>query len=140
MWNYALFIPVAVSLALLAIKLTHPQSTVSIRRAGTLAAILWALSWLAVLTILYAGPADGMENTFILRREGGYWVGSALFVALPFFAVFLVGMTLRSMNWVQSAKRVAALSVAAAGWFFAPWLFFVGWVTGCVLMGYPSCM
>lgn len=140
MWNYALFVPVAGALTYLAIKITQAAPVLPTRRAGSFAFTLWALSWLAVLMILDARPSVGLSDAFVLGRDVGYLAGSALFVALPFLAVLGVGLALRLTSWTQSVKRVTALSVAAIGWFFVPWLFFTGWIMGCVVLGYRSCL
>lgn len=140
MWNYALFVPAALALAFLAFWLTREEQPPKATRAASLTAVLWVTSWLLVVASLYARSSGSLSTSFVLQREVGYWAGSALFVLLPFFAVFSVGRLVRFTGWAQPARRVVAMSVAVAAWVITPWLFFAGWVTGCVVLGYQSCM
>jgi len=82
-----------------------------------------------------------MFKDFVLQREGGYWLGSAVMLSLPFLAVAALRRFMFATPQTASLTIRVTLGVAAlVGWLLSPGLFVVGWVTGCVFAGYPSCM
>jgi hypothetical protein len=140
MWNYAFFAPAALLLALLAVSLTRANAEPPLRRAGLLALGLWLLSWLVAMLFLYGRSGANFASSFVPQRDLGYWSGSALLMSAPFLAVLAAGKLLPRTGLAKPFQRIAVLLVAGAAWLLTPWLFFVGWVTGCVTSGYPSCM
>ena len=140
MWNYALFVPAALLLGFLAVSVTRAGASLPITRASVLAFCLWLLSWFATVALLYAQSPGNLASSFIARRDLGYWSGSALLMGAPFVVVLAAGRLLTGTQWAQATRRLAVLLLASALWFLTPWLFFVGWVMGCVALGYTSCM
>ena len=140
MWNYAIFIPAALALGLLALQYTAKPKAPSFRSAGLLCLAAWLLSWTLVVVYLYSRSSGRLSESLVFQRELGYWSGSALFMAIPFVAVLAAGLLLGRTNLAAPAKRAVALTTAGFAWVFTPWLFFAGWVMGCVAVGYPSCM
>jgi hypothetical protein len=140
MWNYTIFLPAAALLALLAVLQASEHSMRSPVRVAALAIAFWLLSWFAVVAVVYARSADTLSSSFVPQRELGYWSGSALFMAVPFLAVFAAGHALSRTRLSYRSRRYMALVVAAGAWVFTPGLFFAGWVMGCLAFGYRSCM
>ncbi len=140
MWNFAVFLPAAVLLALLAVVFPRQNAAVSLGRATALAVGCWLLSWCAVVAILYVLSSAGLSSSFVPQRDVGYWIGSALFMAVPILVVLATWQAISHTRLSPPARRVTALATAAGAWAFTPWLFFVGWVFGCSVAGYSSCM
>lgn len=109
MWNFALFLPAAVLLALLAISLTRGHAAPSLGRVGALAIGLWLASWFAVVAVLYARSAGSLSSSFVAQRELGYWFGSALFMVVPFIAVVATGQLLSRTHLPWSVRSVSRL-------------------------------
>ncbi len=140
MWNFAVFLPAAVLLASLAVACTREGAAVSLGRATALALGCWLLSWCAVVAILYVRSSAGLSSSFVPQRDLGYWIGSALFMAVPFVVVLATWRAMSRTRLSPPARRVTALATAAGAWAFTPGLFFAGWVFGCAVAGYSSCM
>ena len=141
MWTYLTFVPCALALIALVALVTKSTSAGSTRSPWRVAAALWLLSWLATVVILYGRSQGSLLHHFIGQREAGYWLGSAVMLALPFFAVAGVGKFLLSAPAAApQTTRVTLGAVALVGWLLTPGLFGVGWVTGCVILGYQACM
>ena len=141
MWTYLTFLPCGVALfAQVAITTGRSRHVLS-SHPWKLATALWLGAWIATLLILYGRGNGSVFNGFVLQREGGYWFGSAVMLSLPFVAVaglhrFMFATPQAASSTIRFALGVAAL----VGWLLSPGLFGVGWVTGCVFAGYPSCM
>ena len=139
MWNYSAFAPAGVCLVGLAWWVSGAKQGLPIRRAISLGVGLWVLAWLGTLGYM-ALVGDGKPRTFIAQRDVGYLIGSLIFISVPFLAVLMSSMVLRQAPLNATPKVLASLGIAAVAWLFVPWLFYVGWIVGCVFAGYPSCM
>ena len=141
MWHYLTFLPCGVALIA---QVT--LSTGSARRTPTshpwlIATTLWLGAWIATLLILYGRTEGSVVRDFALQREGGYLLGSAVMLSLPFIAVaVLCRFMFAAPHAASSTARIAVGVVALVGWLLSPGLFSVGWVGGCVFAGYSSCM
>lgn len=138
MWTYLPFLPSAVALFTLVVcmRMRKPLST---KTLWLLPAALALLSWLASVLIMHfeIGPRPG---GFVLRRDVGYWFGSALMMALPFFAVAALGRYLLNGPYQPQNAKTALGVLAVVGWFLIPWLWAFGWLGGCMVTGYSSCL
>ena len=140
MWHYLTFLPSALALIALVAFSTRNSAASPSPAHWKLAAGLWLLSWLATVVLLYSRGTGSLLQDFVAQREAGYWLGSAVMVALPFFVVAGVSRFLQGTPRNAITTRVALSTVALFGWLLMPGLFAMGWVTGCVLVGYQSCM
>lgn len=141
MWHYLTFLPCGVALIAQVALSTGTARRKPTSHPWRVATVLWLGSWFTTLLILY-GPGEGsVVRDFVLQREGGYWLGSALMLSLPFIAVAVLRRFMFATP--QAAPHIARVALgfaALAGWLLSPGLFSVGWVAGCVFVGYPSCM
>ena len=140
MWHYITFLPCAVALFALVAVITKPSLSSPARSHWRLAAILWLLAWLSTVVILYGRGHGSLLHDFIPQRETGYWLGSAFMLALPVLAIAGLGTFLLSSPYRLQTTRITLGVIALVGWLLTPGLFGVGWVTGCVFMGYHACM
>jgi hypothetical protein len=138
--GYALFSPVAIALGILVLGWgVFPKFRT---QPGFLKATvtLWFLSALVILGFVFVGREMGYG--IIWQRDIGYVVGGFTALLLPFAlvaAVLRIGINSIHRKHVI-LTLVAASGVTALVLYFFPTFFFVGWVLGCVLTGYPSCI
>jgi hypothetical protein len=133
-----LFLPTGVMLLYLAWRVTSTAQVgkVAVARIATTS---WIISWMSVVG--YMLVADKMASfEFVAQRDLGYYFGSAAFIAIPFFLVGLASFSLQRRQWSAVRKSMFAFAAASVGFFFIPSLFFSGWIVGCVLSGYSSCL
>ena len=141
MWQYLTFLPCGVALMAQVVLLTGTARRAPTSHPLKVAAALWLGSWLATVVILYGRSQGSIVRDFVLQREGGYWLGSAVMFSLSFIAVAaLHRFMFATPEAAPSTARLALGIVALAGWLLAPGLFGIGWVAGCVFVGYQSCM
>ena len=141
MWQYLTFLPCAIALIAQVGLSTGTARRMATNHPWRVAIALWLGSWLATLLILYGRSQGSIVGNFVLQREIGYWLGSAVMLSLPFIAVAaLHRFMFATPQAAPSTARVALGTAALAGWLLAPGLFSVGWVAGCVFVGYQSCM
>ncbi|GCL62587.1 hypothetical protein [Pseudaquabacterium pictum] len=141
MWHYLTFLPCGVALfAQVALSTGNSWRVLSSHTWKT-ATALWLGAWIATLLILYGRGEGSVFKGFVLQREAGYWLGSAVMLSLPFIALAaLRRFMFATPQAAPSTTRIALGLAALVGWLLSPGLFGVGWVAGCVFAGYPSCM
>ncbi len=141
MWHYLPFLPCGLALMAQVALITGTARRMSTSRTWVVTALLWLGAWFATLHILYGRTEGSIFRDFILLRDGGYWVGSAVMFSLPFIAVVAVRHFMLATPRVASKSAQVALGcVALAGWGLSPGLFSIGWVAGCLFAGYPACL
>jgi hypothetical protein len=141
MWRWSVFLPAGALLLVLAwVALTRRYKPS--RKHVALSTLGFALlAWLSiVLPLRQPFVGTGASYGFVAQRDVGYFVGSALFLCLPFAVVAMLSIAARKINLSKVAAGLSALVLAAAGFLFVPGLFATGWILGCVLAGYPSCV
>jgi hypothetical protein len=141
MWTYLTFLPCGIALMAQVVLSTGTARRMPTSHPWRIAAALWLGAWLTTVLVLYGRGEGSVVRDFVVQREGGYWLGSAVMLSLPFIAVeALRRFMFATPEATRSTARAATSFTALAGWLLSPGLFGVGWVVGCVLAGYPSCM
>lgn len=138
MWNWFLFLPAGVMLLYLAWRVTSNAQIgkVAVARIATTA---WIISWMSIVGYMMVADRKASYE-FVAQRDLGYYFGSAAFIAIPFFLVGFASLSLRRRQWSAVCRSVFAFAAASVGFLFIPSLFFSGWIVGCVLSGYSSCL
>jgi hypothetical protein len=138
--GYALFSPVALALGILILGWGMFPNLRTQTKVFNATAALWLLSSLVVLGFIFIGRGAGYGIDW--QRDIGYAVGGLIALLPPFAlvaAVLRTGINITRRHHVI-LTLVMACAVAAVVLFFLPTLFFVSWLFGCILTGYPSCM
>jgi hypothetical protein len=137
---YATFLPVAAGLALTSALLAADGGIHVLRKRLPAVVIVWLLSSLIVLAVLLTTGSTVNTSRFVAQRDIGYWLGGALGIAVPFLVCIALAFAIQT-RVVSRLLRFFALVVTGLWLFLAvPQFFAVGWVVGCVLLGYASCM
>ena len=139
MWRYELFVPTAVALVIAAGALSLPRREASLGRIWALVLVLAVASWSLVVAYLHFKSDAGAWH-FVARRDLGYWIGSLIFTTGPFLALAIMAPLMQHFAVPRTALVAVLVIGVVLGIVFTPWLFYVGWVVGCVAAGYTSCM
>lgn len=139
MWNFAAFTPFGVALAILSWLTIGTNRSLSVRQIALRVVLLWLLSWSVTVCWLIA-VAGNSPYRFVFQRDFGYILGSLTFTFAPFLVVIFVVQMLRSTTIRLSFKLILSLCAAGIAWLFTPGLFAMGWITGCAITGYSSCL
>jgi cobalamin synthase len=140
MWRIEPFVPAGVILLLLAWVILAKQRPPSHRSIAYITLCSWLLAWLSIVVWMKSQSEGAGVSRFVAQRDLGYWIGSALFLILPFAIVTVLALSARRLKMGVLPALASASALATAGAVFLPGLFAAGWVIGCVLAGYPSCM
>lgn len=141
MWHYLTFLPCGIALVAQVVLFIGTARRMPTRHPWKVATALWLAAWLTVVLFLYASSDAPLSRDFALQRDGGYWLGSAVMLSLPFLAVAALRSFMFAPPRATPTTAFAGLaSVALAGWLLSPGLFSFGWVAGCVVAGSTSCM
>ena len=140
MWRTAPFVPAAALLLLLVWLTLGRKAVPSRRQTASLAVVLSLLAWVTIVLPLLFHTVGGERSHFVAQRDLGYFIGSALFLFSPFAVVAALSLAARRLNFGRVAAGGSAVFLAAAGSVLIPGLFATGWIVGCVLAGYSSCM
>jgi hypothetical protein len=140
MWRITAFVPAAMLLVLLAWVTLGRNEAPSRKQTAYLTLTLSLVAWISIVLPLQFQSVSFERYRFVAQRDIGYFIGSALFLCAPFVVVAILSLAVRRFNLGKVAAGSSALVLAAAGSIFIPGLFTAGWVIGCVLAGYPSCM
>lgn len=138
--GYALFSPVAIALGILVFGWVLFPNLRTRTGIFNVTATLGLCSSLVVLGLVFFGRGTGYGIDW--QRDVGYAFGGFTALLLPFAlvaAVLRIGIKITQRNNVIPTL-VAACGVTAIALYFLPTSFFMSWVFGCVLSGYPSCM